>query len=94
MAELKNCLLPDDLRYHVEYNIWLRDNGDTAPLTQLRRTRQDMERSRTTLAENMNKLEAAGEELAEASSETHPVSALIATAYGIGGSEDQTPNVQ
>ena len=28
MAELKNCLLPDDLRYHVEYNIWLRDNGD------------------------------------------------------------------
>ena len=28
MAEIKNCLLPDDLRYHVEYNIWLRDNGD------------------------------------------------------------------
>jgi len=28
MAELKNCLLPDDLRYHVEYNVWLRDNGD------------------------------------------------------------------
>jgi glycine cleavage system H protein len=28
MAELKNCLLPEDLRYHVEYNIWLRDNGD------------------------------------------------------------------
>jgi glycine cleavage system H protein len=28
MAELKNCLLPDDLRYHVEYNIWLRDHGD------------------------------------------------------------------
>ena len=46
-----------------------------------------MERSRATLAENMTKLEAAGEELAEASSETHPVSALIASAYGIGGSD-------
>ncbi len=28
MAEMKNCLLPDELLYHVEYNIWLRDNGD------------------------------------------------------------------
>ncbi len=28
MAEVKNCLLPDDLRYHVEYNVWVRDNGD------------------------------------------------------------------
>ena len=28
MAEIKNCLLPDDLLYHVEYNVWLRDNGD------------------------------------------------------------------
>ncbi len=28
MAELKNCLLPDDLRYHVEFNVWARDNGD------------------------------------------------------------------
>jgi len=22
------CRLPDDLHYHVEYNVWLRDNGD------------------------------------------------------------------
>ncbi len=28
MAELNNCLLPDDLLYHVEYNVWVRDNGD------------------------------------------------------------------
>jgi len=28
MAEIKNCLLPDDLLYHVDYNVWLRDNGD------------------------------------------------------------------
>lgn len=28
MAELKNCLLPDDLKYHIEYNVWLRDKGD------------------------------------------------------------------
>lgn len=28
MAELKNCLLPDDLLYHVEYNVWVRDRGD------------------------------------------------------------------
>ncbi len=28
MAEVKNCLLPDDLRYHVEYNVWVRDHGD------------------------------------------------------------------
>lgn len=28
MAELKNCLLPEDLKYHVEYNVWLRDHGD------------------------------------------------------------------
>ncbi len=28
MAEVKNCLLPDDLLYHVENNVWLRDNGD------------------------------------------------------------------
>ncbi len=28
MAEIKNCLLPDDLLYHVEYNVWVRDNGD------------------------------------------------------------------
>ena len=28
MAELKNCLLPDDLHYHVEYNVWVRDRGD------------------------------------------------------------------
>ena len=28
MAELKNCRLPDDLRYHVDFNLWARDNGD------------------------------------------------------------------
>jgi glycine cleavage system H protein len=28
MAEVRNCLLPDDLLYHVEYNVWLRDHGD------------------------------------------------------------------
>jgi len=28
MAELKNCLIPDDLQYHVEYNTWLRSHGD------------------------------------------------------------------
>ncbi|MCP4202250.1 MAG: glycine cleavage system protein H [bacterium] len=28
MAEIKNCLLPDDLLYHVEYNVWVRNNGD------------------------------------------------------------------
>lgn len=28
MAELNNCLFPDDLLYHVEYNVWVRDLGD------------------------------------------------------------------
>ena len=28
MAELKNCLLPDDLHYHVDYNVWVRANDD------------------------------------------------------------------
>ncbi len=28
MAELNNCLLPDDLLYHVEYNVWVRDKGE------------------------------------------------------------------
>ncbi len=28
MSELNNCLLPDELLYHVENNVWLRDNGD------------------------------------------------------------------
>ena len=28
MAELNNCLLPDDLYYHIEYNVWVRDTGD------------------------------------------------------------------
>lgn len=28
MAQVKNCLLPDDLLYHVEYNVWLREHGD------------------------------------------------------------------
>ena len=28
MAETRNCLLPDDLLYHVDNNVWLRDMGD------------------------------------------------------------------
>lgn len=83
-------LVQKALRDLLQQRLWLRDNGDSAPLAQLRRTRQDMERSRTTLAENMTKLEAAGEDLVEASSESHPVSALIASAYGIGGKNDQS----
>ncbi len=28
MAELKNCLLPDDLLYHVDSNVWVKVNDD------------------------------------------------------------------
>ena len=28
MAEVNNCLLPDELKYHIEFNVWIRDNGD------------------------------------------------------------------
>ena len=28
MTEVNNCLLPDEFQYHVEFNVWLRDNGD------------------------------------------------------------------
>ena len=28
MAEVNNCLLPDELKYHIEFNVWLRDNDD------------------------------------------------------------------
>ncbi|SVD41128.1 uncharacterized protein METZ01_LOCUS393982 [marine metagenome] len=28
MAELKNCLLPDELMYHVDFNIWIKKNDD------------------------------------------------------------------
>ncbi len=28
MGEIQNCLLPDELLYHVEFNVWLKDNGD------------------------------------------------------------------
>ena len=28
MTEINNCLLPEDLLYHVEYNVWLRPNDD------------------------------------------------------------------
>jgi glycine cleavage system H protein len=28
MSEVKNCLLPDDLLYHVENNVWVRVNED------------------------------------------------------------------
>ncbi|SVD29774.1 uncharacterized protein METZ01_LOCUS382628, partial [marine metagenome] len=23
MAELKNCMLPDELLYHVDFNVWI-----------------------------------------------------------------------
>ncbi len=28
MAELRNCMLPDDLQYHVDFNVWIRKNDD------------------------------------------------------------------
>ena len=28
MAELKNCMLPDGLMYHVDFNIWIKKNDD------------------------------------------------------------------
>ncbi len=28
MAEFNGCILPDDLHFHVEYNVWVRDRGD------------------------------------------------------------------
>ncbi len=28
MAELKNCMLPDELSYHVDFNIWIKKNDD------------------------------------------------------------------
>ncbi len=28
MAEIKSCQLPDDLEYHVDFNIWLRRRDD------------------------------------------------------------------
>ena len=28
MAELKNCLLPDELLYHVDFNVWIHKNDD------------------------------------------------------------------
>ena len=28
MAELKNCLLPDNLSYHVDFNVWIHKNDD------------------------------------------------------------------
>jgi|CXWL01.1.fsa_nt_gi prefoldin subunit 5 len=80
-------LVQKALRDLLQQRLWLRDNADHAPMERLREARAVMERARTTLSENMAKLEAASEELAKASSETHPVSALIASAYGIGGNE-------
>ena len=83
-------LVQKALRDLLQQRLWLRDNGDDAPLARLKGVKGDLERSRKALAENMDKLEAAGEALAAASSETHPVSALIASAYGIGGSDART----
>ena len=28
MADLNHCILPDELAYHVEFNVWVRENGD------------------------------------------------------------------
>lgn len=28
MAEINNCVLPDDLKYHVDNNIWVREEAD------------------------------------------------------------------
>ncbi len=28
MSELKNCMLPDDLSYHVDFNVWIKKNDD------------------------------------------------------------------
>ena len=28
MAELKNCWLPDELLYHVDFNVWIHKNDD------------------------------------------------------------------
>ncbi len=77
--------------------LWLRDHGDIATLAQLKQSLNELDRSRRTLAEQMEKLEAAGRELVQASTETHPVSALMAGAYGIGqdrAAPDQTPHRQ
>ena len=83
-------LVQKALKDLLQQRLWLRDNADHAPIERLRETRAAMERARTTLADNMGKLEAASEELAKASTETHPVSALIASAYGIGGNPERS----
>lgn len=77
-------LVQKALKDLLQRRLWLRDRGDDAPLAQLKQAYAELERSRRTLAEQMQKLESAGQELLEASSETHPVSALMAGAYGIG----------
>ena len=28
MAEIKNCVLPDSLSYHVDFNVWIQKNED------------------------------------------------------------------
>jgi len=84
-------LVQKALRDLLQQRLWLRDHAESAPLAQLLRKRADLDRSRQSLAENMEKLEAAGEALAAASTETHPVSALIASAYGIGNTDSRTP---
>lgn len=86
-------LVQKALRDLLAQRLWLRDQGDEAPMPQLRQARGDLERSRVSLAENMRKLEAAGAALAEASTEVHPVSALIAPAYGIGSAESRVPTL-
>lgn len=86
-------LVQKALRDLLQQRLWLRDHGDGAPLARLRGVKGDLERSRKALAENMDKLEAAGEALAAASSESHPVTALMAGAYGIGGNEPRAPTL-
>lgn len=86
-------LVQKALRDLLQQRLWLRDHGSTAPLGRLRDAHRELERARRTLAENMERLEAVSNELLAASSESHPVSALIAGAYGIGsGAEGKQPD--
>jgi hypothetical protein len=83
-------LVQKALRDLLRQRLWLRDQGGAAPMTQLLQARADLERSRAALAENMEKLERVGAELAEAAGETHPVAAMMAGAYGIGSRDSDS----
>jgi hypothetical protein len=80
-------LVQKALRDLLRQRLWLRDEGGTAPLPMLVQSCADIERSRAALADNMEKLERASAELALASSESHPVAAMMAGAYRVGTRE-------